>query len=114
MARYKLGAEGMPTLVCESGFTADPDWTPFVQSSVLTQTLVQKIIPTITGDDADIYNCIGGFKKLYFDDISSCLGNNARNPRQANVNGLISFVCNKQARIRRISIRAKVEYTKKC
>jgi len=118
LARYKLGAEGMVSLEpCESGFTSDPDWTQSLQISVLTQTLVEKIWPSISGDDADIYLCdgdAGGVFKLGFDQISSCIGNNARNPREANVGGFIQYRCRQQARIRSISVRANVQFTKTC
>ncbi|KAL4546888.1 hypothetical protein Ndes2526B_g07695 [Nannochloris sp. 'desiccata'] len=115
-ANYKLGAATAPSLpsTCPSGFTARPDTTPLIESSVLTQTLVQQIWPKITGDDVDVYTCPEGLKWIQFQQISSCIGNNARNPRFARVNGLAQFVCKNQARIRSISIRADVNYSKVC
>lgn len=113
--KYKLGAANAnPLGTCPSGFTARPDTTPSIESSVLTQSLVEKIWPAITGDDVDVYTCPEGLKWVKFDQISSCIGNNARNPRFAKVNGLIQFVCKNQARMRTISVDTDVTYNKVC
>ena len=84
-----------------------------IQSSVLTQALVQRIWPAMTGDN-DIYTCPEGLKWLKFDQISSCIGNQARNPRNAQVNGVIQFVCKNQARMRSMSVETDVVYNKVC
>jgi hypothetical protein len=117
-AKYQLG-DSTPDLLstCPSGYTPinmKPGTTSSIEASVLTQTLVQKVWPNISGDDADIYTCPEGLKWIQYSQISSCIGNNARNPRFAKVNGLVTFVCKSQARARNITMATDVVYNKVC
>ena len=89
------------TQKCPSGYTSRPADTFLIELSVLSQTLVEGVFPDISGDDADIYTCPEGFKYINLEGpIQSCIGNNARNPRFALVNGVAEFVCKNQARRR--------------
>jgi hypothetical protein len=100
---------------CPSGFTARPDTTASIEASVLAQTIVQNIWPSMVGNpDYEPYICPEGLKWIQYSQISSCIGNNARNPRFAKVNGLYTYVCKNQARARNITVEADVVYNKVC
>lgn len=85
-----------------------------VTTAILTQTLVEKILPAMLKDEdlADQVCGDEGIKRLAFSDVSGCFSASARNPRSGAVNGIAEWVCNGGARIRRVAIQTRVKYNK--